>query len=159
MVIYQWARDHNIPYAALQDLLRRFGALDGLHPTAPQYGESETAVQGALRLNASKTGCRLFRNNVGAGKLESGSYVRWGLANESKQMNKAIKSHDLIGIRPVLITPEHVGLIIGQFLSREAKHADWRYTGTAHERAQLAWAELINSLGGDARFANRGDEI
>lgn len=159
MIIYQWARDHGIPHAALQDLLRRFGALDDPQAGPPRYGTSETAVQAALKLNASKAGGRLWRNNIGGGKLANGSYLRWGLANESKEMNRVIKSGDLIGIRPITITPAHVGLVIGQFVSREAKHASWRYTGTEHERAQLAWAELINSLGGDARFANRGDEV
>lgn len=159
MIIHQWARRHDIPYAALQELLQLFGALDDPQAGPPRYGESETAVSNALRLNMSKAGGRLFRNNRGAAKLPDGSYVRWGLANESKKMNEIIKSHDYIGLRPITITPAHVGLIIGQFVSREAKHASWRYTGTEHERAQLAWAELINSLGGDARFANRGDEI
>lgn len=113
---------------------------------------SEATAQNLVRLAASRAGCRLWRNNVGAGYLTDGTFVRFGLANESAAVNKHIKSADLVGIRPVLITPDHVGQTIGQFLSREVKRPGWRYAGTAHERAQLAWAELVRSLGGDAAF-------
>lgn len=113
--------------------------------------EAEAQVQ--IRLEASQKGLRLWRNNVGAGYLQDGSFIRWGLANESAQLNKHVKSSDLIGIRPVLITPEMVGRIIGQFVGREVKTPGWRYTATEREIAQKAWADLINSLGGDAAFA------
>lgn len=113
---------------------------------------SEAAVGVQVRLEASRLGIRLWRNNVGAGYMQDGSFIRWGLCNDSAAVNAKIKSADLIGIRPVLITPEMVGRTIGQFVSREVKAADWRWRGTDRERAQLAWAELVNSLGGDAAF-------
>lgn len=112
----------------------------------------ESTVSNDIRLEASQLGYRLWRNNVGALSTPSGQFIRFGLANDSAQLNKVIKSADLIGIKPILITPEHVGMTIGQFISREVKHAGWKYTGTERERAQLAWADLINSLGGDACF-------
>jgi hypothetical protein len=112
----------------------------------------ESNAQRAVRLAASRAGCRLWRNNVGAGKLENGSFVRWGLANESVQMNRVLKSADLIGIRPVVITAAHVGMTLGQFLSREVKHPQWSYRGDDHERAQRAWIDLVVDLGGDAAF-------
>jgi len=113
---------------------------------------SESGVSSEIRLEASQLGARLWRNNVGALLTPSGQFMRFGLANDSAQLNRVIKSADLIGIRPIVITPEHVGQTIGQFISREVKNPDWKYTGTDRERAQLAWAELVNSLGGDACF-------
>lgn len=114
---------------------------------------SETGILSEIKLEASELGYRLWRNNVGATYTPNGQFIRFGLANDSSQLNKVIKSADLIGIRPILITQAHVGLTIGQFISREIKKPGWKYTGTERERAQLAWAELINSLGGDACFA------
>lgn len=114
---------------------------------------SESGILSDIRLEASQRGCRLWRNNVGATYTPQGQFLRYGLANDSTALNRAIKSADLIGIRPLLITPEHVGQVIGQFLSREIKHPGWKYSGSERERAQLAWLDLINSLGGDACFA------
>jgi len=113
---------------------------------------SESDVQNLVRLAASRAGVRLWRNNCGASLLANGSFVRWGLANDSAEMNRVIKSADLIGIRPVLITPAHVGATIGQFVSREIKAPNWIAKDTERERAQRAWATLVNSLGGDAAF-------
>lgn len=113
---------------------------------------TEAGAQVQVRLAATRTGVRLWRNNVGAGKLADGSFIRWGLANESTEMNRLLKSGDLIGIRPVLITPEHVGRTLGQFVSREVKRPGWRYTGNQRETAQQAWVDLIRRLGGDADF-------
>lgn len=114
---------------------------------------NERDNQALIRLEAGQKGLGLWRNNVGAGYLQNGSFLRWGLANESKQMNTKFKSSDLIGIRRVIITPDHVGCQIGQFVGREIKPSNWVYTGTPHEQAQQAWNNLILSFGGDAGFA------
>lgn len=116
-------------------------------------GLSEAAISNLVRLEATRKGARLWRNNVGAAYMRDGSFLRYGLANDSSSLNSQLKSADLIGIRPVLITPQHVGQVIGQFISREIKASGWRYAATPRERAQLAWAELILSLGGDAAFS------
>ena len=122
-------------------------------------GEAEAEIQTRVRLEASQKGARLLRNNNGAGYMADGSFMRWGLANDSAKMNSHIKSSDLIGIRPVLIKPVHVGRTIGQFLAREVKRAGWRYTGNKREAAQLRFLELIISMGGDAAFTNGGGSI
>lgn len=111
----------------------------------------EANIQNQVRLEASRQGWYLWRNNVGAGKLENGSFVRFGLANDSKAVNDHIKSGDLIGIKPVLITQAMVGTVIGQFVSRECKRKGWKFSANnARDVAQARWADLILILGGDA---------
>lgn len=137
---------------ALQELAGLFG-MHGDHTLpAAAVGTSEAAVQSVVRLEAAHKGVRLFRNNVGVLTDENGRPVRYGLANDSKQVNEKIKSGDLIGWRPVLIEQRHVGQVIAQFVSRECKRVGWRYTGEGREVAQLAWAQLCVAGGGDAAF-------
>lgn len=148
-----WAIKHGVSSAALNELR----AMMGTHNTDPNNqltDESEAAVKNKIRLEASKKGGRLWVNNVGAMYDETGRFIRFGLANDSKRLNKVVKSSDLIGLRPVLITPQMVGSIIGQFVARETKPGYWRYTGDSHEQAQLNFLNIVASLGGDATFAN-----
>lgn len=148
MNIYLWAERHGVSNNALQELL----AITGVNLNATSE-LSEGAIQTNVRLEASRLGIRLWRNNVGvAHDPEQGMYVRYGLANESKQMNEVIKSGDLIGIRPITVTQDHVGRVIGQFVSREVKHGKWRYSGTPREVAQMNWINIVNIMGGDAMF-------
>lgn len=151
MILYQWAIRHNIPMSAIKEL----EALFGLAPpeVEPAIGLSEAAVQTNLRLEGGRKGVWLFRNNVGATYNEDGDFIRYGLGNESEKVNKVIKSGDLIGVRKLTITQDMVGHTIGQFVSREAKPAAWKYSGTEREQAQLRWIEFIASVGGDACFA------
>lgn len=144
-----WAQRWGIPPAALADLRRE---LLGVAGTGAQDGRSESAVQAQVRLEAARLGWALWRNNVGALPDTRGRIVRYGLANDSPALNKRVKSADLIGIRPVVVTPAMVGTTIGQFVSREVKASGWCYVGSEREQAQLRWASLINSLGGDAAF-------
>jgi hypothetical protein len=153
MNLNEWAIRWGIPAEALEDLRRQMGAVNTDAPVSDAL--SETGVQSRVRLEASRRGMRLWRNNVGACYTDEGQFIRYGLANDSHQMNKRIKSSDLVGLRPVLIEPHHVGQVIGQFVARECKPEGWRYTGTEHEQAQLKFLELVLSLGGDAAFANR----
>lgn len=153
MTLELWAQRHNIPPEAIEELRAQFGLVPDVLG-GPLTGESETAIQNRIRLEASSKGLRIWRNNVGVLMDERGIPVRFGLANDSKQMNENIKSSDLIGIRPVLITPAMVGSIIGQFVAREVKRSDWKYTGSKRELAQLRFLELVVSLGGDGAFCN-----
>ena len=156
MILFQWAVKHHIPIAAIHELQQLLGVRDGATPPfEPLEGVSEAAVQARCRLNASREGGRLWRNNVGALQDKTRRLIRYGLCNDSERLNTEVKSADLIGINPVLITQEHVGSVIGQFDSVECKEVGWAYSDTAEERAQQAWAQLIISLGGRARFVNR----
>jgi len=155
MILDIWAKKHNISPHALLELKQLFGVVD-TGPSSDGLASSEAANQNQVRLEGSEKGIRLMRNNVGA---YSANYppspgTRWGLCNDSKQMNKVIKSSDLIGIKPVEIIPCMVGSIIGQFVAREVKKSDWTFKGDDHENAQLAFLQLVLSLGGDAAFCN-----
>lgn len=152
MNLNQWAIKWGVPIHALEDLRREMGTVSTL-PEANAGGGPEARVQALIRLEASHKNIRLWRNNLGATTDDRGNFIRYGLANDSAQMNKAIKSSDLIGIRPVVITSAMVGQTIGQFVAREVKGAGWVFKATERERAQLKFIELVASLGGDAKFA------
>lgn len=148
MILQQWATRHGIPPEALDDLIRTLVTYP--EPEA-KPGSSEAAIQSQVRLEASRTGSRLWRNNSGVAERD-GKPIRFGLCNDSAKLNRSIKSADLIGIRPVIITPDHIGHTLGQFLARECKRAGWKYTGTQRETAQLRFLNIVNALGGDGRF-------
>lgn len=152
MTLSQWALKWGVSPAAVADLRLQLGI--GADPDVVAGGRegSEARQQQLVRLDAAANGVWLTRNNVGALIDERGVPVRYGLANESKEQNKRVKSADLIGIRPVLIGPQHIGQVIGQFVSREVKHETWRWKGDKHELAQLAWANFVLAKGGDAGF-------
>lgn len=153
--LLEWQRKHGITAEALADLV----TMVGLDVPRSTKDTPEARVQDEARLLASKMGWRLFRNNVGVLKDERGVPVRYGIANDSPAMNKRIKSSDLIGIRPVIITPDMVGSTIGQFVAREVKKSGWKYKGTEHEEAQLAFGTLIIGLGGDFKFYSGEGEL
>lgn len=132
----------------------RIMAAAALIPSAPgSEGYTEKAIAQRVRADAFAAGRVLWRNNVGSLLDARGVPVRYGLMNESKKMNERNKSPDYVGIKPVLITPAHVGQVIGQFYAIETKDADWIYTGTPHEIAQLNAITVINNYGGDAKFS------
>jgi hypothetical protein len=114
--------------------------------------KSESRVQAEIRLSAVEHELQLFRNNVGVLVDATGRPVRYGLANESKELNKKIKSGDLIGWRPIFITEDMVGKTIAQFVSIECK------SQKKHARvksAQRRWAQLVQRAGGLALILSR----
>lgn len=153
MNLNQWAIKWGVPFAALEDLRHSFGTID--YTVIPKEGESEAAVQTKIRLEGASKGVLLMRNNVGVLMNEAGTPVRYGLANDSKKLNEKNKSSDLIGINPILITHDHIGHTIGQFVARETKRESWRYSASPEEIAQLNFLENIEAMGGDAKFANK----
>lgn len=146
-----WAARHCVSPQALAEL----AALWPTDPVAQSAAAgSEASVVAARRLAASLRGARAWRNNVGAYVDDRGNHIRYGLANDSAQLNKVVKSSDLVGIEPILIGPEHVGTTIGRFFAEECKRPGWKYKGDAHEQAQLKFLQLVNALGGRGEFKN-----
>lgn len=151
-----WANTWGVSDVALADLFARLMVdVDAIPELNPKAGPEEK-VKWAVRVEGRDKGVLLLRNNVGALQDATGRLVRYGLANESKVVNKHSKSGDLIGLRAIDITPAHVGMRIGQFVSREVKAPGWRFNPhDEHEVAQMHWATLISSYGGDAMITDR----
>lgn len=151
MTLLEWAIKHNITPAALRELCQTC-VYTG---TELPEGQLEAPVQRDVRLEYAYAGKYLYRNNRGAGRMESGNYVRYGLANDSKALGDAVKSADLIGWESILITPEMIGTHVARFLSVEVKRQSWEWAGTLEEMAQLKWAALVNAEGGRAVITNK----
>ena len=114
---------------------------------------TESPVQNHVRLNIANAGGVVWRNNVGVLKDETGRTVRFGLCNDSKQLNQQIKSSDLIGIMPLLVQPHHVGRVMGIFTAIECKAPDWHLTpGDARGQAQAKFIKIVKDHGGFAGF-------
>ncbi len=161
MTINDWAVRWGVPPECVAELLDvlQSPAMVPVQDPGP-VGKSEEWSQSAIKLRASQTGLRLWRNNRGAVTTDDGRHIRYGLANDSAAMNKRIKSHDLIGITPVVITPAHIGRVLGVFTSIEAKRPGWKYRpNDEHSAAQLAWAQVVVSLGGFSMFATHPDHL
>ena len=122
-------------------------------------GKSEARVQQDAQVAASRAGARLWRNNSGStppcehcGRKPIRP-VRYGLCNVSKKVNTEIKSSDLVGITPVLITPDMVGQTLGVFTAVECKPEGWVFgKDPKREIPQQRFINLVNSLGGRAKF-------
>ena len=114
---------------------------------------SEAAAQQRVRLEASQKGARLWRNNCGVLEDKTGRPVRYGLANDSPAVNKMIKSSDLIGITPHVVTPQDVGRTLGIFTAIEVKRHGWCFRGQDRETAQLRFIILVLSMGGIGKFS------
>lgn len=152
-LIHRWAVANHVHPHAIARLLNELGV--GYEPITnadiPQ-GASETAVSQRVRMAAAENGIAAWRNNSGAMMDDKGNMVRFGLCNDTAALNKRFKSSDLIGINKEPITPAMVGQPRGQFWAREVKRADWKYTGTEREVAQLAYGQIIIAHGGDFAF-------
>ena len=157
MSIEAWATRWHIPPAALAELKATMGRHDDA--VTAVSGVSEAAIQQQTRLEACRHGDRLWRNNNGACMSEDGRLIRYGLCNDSAAMNKKLKSSDLIGITPHIVTVQDVGATLGIFTSIEIKRPGWVFKGTEREWAQFNWMELIKSLGGRAQFATSPGEV
>lgn len=114
---------------------------------------SESVVQQQAMLYMARMGGHAWRNNVGACVDDTGRQIRYGLANTSASMNQEIKSSDVIGVTPVLITPAHVGQTLGVFTALECKPSNWKwYPSDKRAPAQAKFHDIVRSAGGYAGF-------
>lgn len=115
---------------------------------------TESLAQQHVRQLWNQLGGFAWRNNSGAFQDETGRVIRYGLANESKVVNEHIKSSDLIGPVPTLITADMIGRTVGVFAAVEMKKPGWSLTPSDKRAiAQQRFHELVRSAGGFAGFA------
>ena len=124
---------------------------------------SETAIQSQTRRDFAYVG-PCFRNNSGAitylDEYGNKRHVRFGLGNDSEKINKEIKSSDLIGVTPVLITPDMYGQILGVFTALECKPSNWKFNPKdERDVAQLKFHDIVRESGGYAGFVNDPAQI
>jgi hypothetical protein len=109
----------------------------------------ESAVTSHIRLAAAQLNCPLWRNNCGGFYDNTGRFIRYGLGSEAK-----LASSDFIGIRPVLITPEMVGQVLGVFTAVEMKAENWHFNkNDKHLLQQKQFIDIVKEYGGLAGFA------
>ena len=160
-MLSEWARTWAVSDQALADLRARLGALDPSPPLSEMATpiNGEIALQSLIRQRASAYGMKLWRNNVGVLPDARGVPIRFGLANDSKAINRIFKSSDLIGISNEIIQPYDVGQPRGRFVAFECKAPRWHYTGDAHEQAQESFLKVVLAYGGRAKFINNEGNI
>ena len=105
---------------------------------------SEQELQQRIRLELGKGPVRLWRNNVGALRDGRGQLVTYGLCKGSS---------DLIGLRQVLIGPEHLGQTLAVFSAIEVKAPKGRL-----REEQRSFLELVERFGGYSGVATSVEE-
>jgi hypothetical protein len=97
-------------------------------------------------LEMAARGFKLFRNNVGSGKLlhanGTSQYIDFGLYKGSS---------DLIGWETITVTPEMVGTQIAQFVALEVKTETGRL-----KPEQKTFLEAVKLAGGQALVSKGG---
>ena len=101
---------------------------------------SEQELQQRIRLELGRGAVRLWRNNVGALRDQRGRLVSYGLCRGSS---------DLIGLRRLTITPEHLGQSLAVFAALEVKAQQGQ--PTAEQQQFLAAVQQLGGLAGVAR--------
>lgn len=100
---------------------------------------SEQQTQQEIRLALSRGDTRLWRNNTGTLYDRQGRPVQFGLCKGSS---------DLIGLRSIMVGPEHLGQRLAVFAAIEVKSAAGRATAE-----QAAFIEQVQAMGGLAGVA------
>lgn len=118
---------------------------------------NETNLTRRIMLAISKTGARIFRQNVGMGwagkhkRLEDGAV----LISDPRPLHAGLAegSSDLVGWTPVTITDDMVGSTVAVFTSIEVKTAKGRPS-----QEQIRWIEAVRNGGGIAGVVRSEDE-
>jgi hypothetical protein len=108
---------------------------------------SEQEIQQQIRLQLGRGPVRLWRNNTGALLNRRGQMVTYGLC---------VGSSDLIGLRQVVIGPEHLGQTLAVFSAIEVKGAR---DPTAEQLAFIAAVQNLGGLAGVARSVEDANSI
>lgn len=126
---------------------------------------SEKNIQSTIMLAASANGANVFRNNVAnavagqATRIERDGPVMlhkgdWVVKQGRRtQFGLCVGSSDLIGWRPVTVTPDMVGRRIARFLALEVKTPTGRATDD-----QKNFIEAVRKNGGLAGVVRSPDE-
>ena len=84
--------------------------------------------------------------------------VRYGLGNVSKELNKELKSSDLVGWTSVVITPAMVGKTVAVFTAIEVKPETFKinppYRANTTPWAQEKFCALVRGFGGFSAIVN-----
>ncbi len=121
---------------------------------------SEADLMRSCQLRATELGARLWRNNSAQGWVGRVRSIAAGgtsvILDNARPLHAGLSvgSSDLIGLLPVLITPDHVGQTFGRFLSPEIKSRTGRLT-----EAQRAWLGTVTRLGGLAGVVRSIDDL
>ncbi len=141
--------------------------------------KSEAVVQSEIRAEAGRLGILLWRNNVGACTDETGRTIRYGLGNDSPQVQRRLKSSDLIGcVSENWGKPGNFYTVpVGRFIAVECKAEGWKFpdlwrglqpsdmdaatfaTDKARTLAQWRYLKLVHDAGGLAGFAQSVDDF
>ncbi len=108
----------------------------------------ETDILKLIQIEASKRGYRLFRNNCGNLQDKNGMWVKYGVANPG--------GSDLIGWKPVFITPDMVGKVVAVFTAIEVKSPKGRMD---KEGNQQHFLDAVNAAGGIGKCVRDVREI
>jgi hypothetical protein len=126
---------------------------------------NESNITKLIELSVSKTGTKIFRNNVGLGWIGESYRINRKKTVELNEGDVVVRnarplhaglikgSSDLIGWKPTVITPEMVGKTLAVFTAIEVK----TQTGRA-SKEQLVFIERVKSDGGIAGIARNPSE-
>lgn len=135
---------------------------------------SEAPVVKRVMLEASRIGSRLLRNNRGQFYTIDGvqRLIAAAKSGEVKSMVEAMKrlrvtragleapgSSDLVGVHPLKITPEMVGMTLGVLLIAECKAPGWVGPSDAHEIEQAHFIHTMNGFGAIGFFISNHEDL